>query len=179
MSHSSVESIDELASRRRLADLTREHHAFLLKLARKLCRSTFDPEDLVQDVLLKTVANFDRLPADVNHAAWMARVMHNLFIDRVRTRASQPLPVDLDDTVLVAPDPDEREWWETITADEIRAALPQLPVELRGAFERFAFERQSYKQIAAALGVPATTVGTRVLRARRHLRAIMGGPRRG
>ena len=103
----------------------------------------------------------------------------NLFIDRVRTRAAQPLPVDLDDQVLIAPDPDEREWWEAITADEIRAALPQIPDELRGAFERFAFERQSYKEIAAALGVPATTVGTRVLRARRHLRAIMGGPSRG
>ena len=179
MSRSSVDPIDELASRRRLADLTREHHAFLLKLARKLCRSTFDPEDLVQDVLVKAVANFDRLPPDVNHVAWMARVMRNLFIDRVRTRAAQPLPVDLDDQVLIAPDPDEREWWEAITAAEIRAALPQIPAELRGAFERFAFERQSYKEIAAALGVPATTVGTRVLRARRHLRAIMGGPSRG
>ncbi len=171
----SVVVIDELASRRRLALLTREHHAFLLKLARKLCRANFDPEDLVQDVLVKTVAHFDRLPAEVNLAAWMARVMQNLFIDQVRSRAAQPLPVDVDDVVLVAPDPDEHAWWETITAEQIRAALPQIPEELRGAFERFAFQRQSYKDIAAALGVPVATIGTRVLRARRHLRVVLGG----
>lgn len=172
----SVEPIDDLAARRRLAALTREHHAFLLGLARKLCRSHFDPDDLVQDVLLKTVAHFDRLPPEVNHAAWMARVMRNLFIDRLRSRGQAQPPVELDDVVLVAPDPDQRQWWEQVTTDDIRAALPQLSPELRVAFERFAFERQSYKEIADALHLPMATVGTRVLRARRKLRAILGGP---
>ncbi|MBK9032789.1 MAG: RNA polymerase sigma factor [Myxococcales bacterium] len=171
---SPVEPIDELAKRRRLAELTRDHQAFLRGLARKLCRSNFDPEDLVQDVLLKTVAHYDRLPDGVNHAAWLARVMRNLFIDRVRARAAQPAQVGLDGT-QAAGDPDQIAWWETVTADDIRAVLPQLPVELRGAFERFAFEGQSYREIAAALDVPVATVGTRVLRARRRIKALLGG----
>ena len=79
---------------------------------------------------------------------------------------------------MAARDPDEVEWWETLTADEIRAAIPRLPTELQGAFERFAFERQSYKEIALALGVPVATVGTRVLRARRQLKAILEADRR-
>lgn len=172
---SSVAPIDELAQRRRLAELTREHQDFLRALARKLCRSHFDPEDLVQDVLLKMVDHFDRLPPGVNHAAWMARVMRNLFIDRVRARAAQPQPVELDPAQPAPPDPDAPAWWDPLTADDIRAALPQLPPELRDAFERFAFQRQSYREIAAALGVPVATVGTRVLRARRRLRALLGG----
>lgn len=172
-----VEPIDELASRRRLAELTREHHGFLHKLARKLCRGNFDADDLVQDVLVRAVAHYDRLPPDVNLAAWMARVMRNLFIDRLRARSSAPSEIAADDVTLTAPDPDQRVWWENLTGDEIRAAVPQLPEELRGAFERFAFERQSYKEIAAALGIPAATVGTRVLRARRHLRTILGADR--
>lgn len=171
---SSVDAIDELA-RTRLAQLTRDHHDFLSGLARKLCRATFDPDDLVQDVLVKAVAHFDRLPPDVNHAAWMARVMRNLFIDRLRTRASTRPTIDLDDVVVTAPAPEVRAWWEEVSADEIRAAVAQLPDELRGAFERFAFARQSYKEIAAALGIPMATVGTRVLRARRRLRALLGG----
>jgi RNA polymerase sigma-70 factor, ECF subfamily len=171
----SVEPLDDLA-RRRLADLSREHRDFLQGLARKLCRSTFDPEDLVQDVLLKTAAQFDRLPADVNHAAWMARVMRNLFIDRLRSRTSAGASVNVDDVPLPAPLPDAREWWEDISRDELRAAAAQLPDDLRGAFERFGFERQSYKEIAAGLGIPIATVGTRVLRARRRIRAILGGP---
>jgi RNA polymerase sigma-70 factor, ECF subfamily len=165
----------DASSQKRLRALTHEHQDFLRGLARKLCRSHFDPEDLVQDVLLKTVAHFDRLPPDVNHAAWMARVMRNLFVDRVRSRASAPTPVDVDDVPLSAPAPDERAWWEELSSADIRAAAEQLPAELRDAFERFAFQRQSYKEIAAGLGVPVATVGTRVLRARRRLRALLGG----
>lgn len=165
----------DASSQKRLRALTHEHQDFLRGLARKLCRSHFDPEDLVQDVLLKTVAHFDRLPSDVNHAAWMARVMRNLFVDRVRSRASAPTPVDVDDVPLSAPPPDERAWWEELSSADIRAAAEQLPAELRDAFERFAFQRQSYKEIAAGLGVPVATVGTRVLRARRRLRALLGG----
>lgn len=152
-----------------------EHRDFLRGLARKLCRSHFDPEDLVQDVLLKTVASFDRLPPDVNHAAWMARVMRNLFIDRVRARSSAPSPVDVDDMPLSAPPPEECAWWEELSSSDIRTAAAQLPDELRIAFEAFAFRGLSYKAIAAELGVPVATVGTRVLRARRRLRALLGG----
>ena len=174
---SAVEPIDELRARRRLADLSREHQPFLVGLARKLCRGHFDHEDLVQDVLLKAVAHFDRLPPDVNHAAWMARVMRNLFIDRLRASRAVPAPTELDPAAVAACDPEQVEWWETLTADEIRAAIPRLPTELQAAFERFAFDRQSYKQIAEALGVPIATVGTRVLRARRQLKTILEAQR--
>ena len=112
----SVEAIDAQA-RRRLEALAREHAAFLRGLARKLCRGTFDPEDLVQDTLMKAVANFERLPADVNHGAWMARVMQNLFIDRLRSRASQR-PIPIDDVVVAAPAPDEPTWWERLARED-------------------------------------------------------------
>ncbi len=166
------------SAQRRLEELTLEHQDFLRGLARKLCRGNFDPDDLVQDVLLKTVAHYDRLPAGVNHAAWMARVMRNLFVDRVRSRSAGPQPVELEAVPLSVPPPEERSWWEELSTAQVREAMQQLPDELRGAFERFAFERQSYKEIAAALGVPVATVGTRVLRARRRLRVLLGGPDR-
>lgn len=159
----------------RLDALMLEHREFLRGLARKLCRGNFDAEDLVQDVLLKTVAHYDRLPEGVNHAAWMARVMRNLFVDRVRARSSAPTPVDVETVPLSLPPPEERAWWEELSAGQIQDAVAKLPPELRAAFERFAFQRQSYKEISQALGVPVATVGTRVLRARRRLRALLGG----
>ncbi|MEZ4363469.1 MAG: sigma-70 family RNA polymerase sigma factor [Kofleriaceae bacterium] len=152
-----------------------EHQAFLRGLARKLCRGTFDAEDLVQDVLLKAVTNFDRLPADINHAAWMARVMRNLFVDRVRAHTAAPTRVDVDDVALSAPPPEQRSWWEELSTSQVRDAVAKLPDELKEAFERFEFQRQSYKEISQALDVPVATVGTRVLRARRRLRALLGG----
>ena len=102
--------------------------------------------------------------------------MKNLFIDRVRAKASAPVQVELDAAPpAVAPPVEDAAWWDALTAADIRAAATQLAPELRDAFERFAFEGQSYKQIAAAMGVPVATVGTRVLRARRQLRGLLGG----
>lgn len=170
----SVEAIDAQA-RRRLDALAREHAPFLRGLAGKLCRGTFDPEDLVQDVLMKAVANFDRLPPDVDHAAWMARVMQtSSSIGCGRARRSGEYPID--DVVVAAPPPDEPAWWERLAREDVAAAVAQLPPELGRAFALFAFEGRSYKGIAVALDVPIATVGTRVLRARRRLRALLGGP---
>jgi len=105
----------------------------------------------------------------------MARVLHNLFIDRCRRRAAQPAAADADDVPLVAPPAEERPWWQDLGAEDIRRRMAELPAELRGAFELHTFDGCSYKEIASRLGIPAATVGTRILRARRRLRELFTG----
>lgn len=167
----SVSPIEDARRQRQLDDLFREHGEFLRRLAGRLCRRTFDPDDLVQDVLERTVQHFDRLPDGVDHRAWMSRVMRNLFIDQLRRRASSPPATSMDAEPL-APPPDAAEWWERLDAEAIRAKLAEVPEELRAAFELFALEGCSYQVIAERLGVPKATVGTRILRARRKLKQL-------
>jgi len=159
-----------------LETLTRDHHDFLLALARKLCRDHADPADLVQDVLVRTVAHFDRLPAGVNHRAWMTQVMKNLFFDQLR-RDKTRARFDPASMPPVADDP--APWWQNLDAGDIRAVLPDLPDELRDTFDRFAFGGESYQQIADALAIPKQTVGTRILRARRRIKEILSERRGG
>jgi RNA polymerase sigma-70 factor (ECF subfamily) len=166
-----VVSLDDARRRRQLDALFREHGPFLRRLAARLCRKNFDPDDLVQDVLARTLQHFDRLPPGVDHRAWMTRVMRNLFIDQVRRRAASPVSASLD-IEPVAPPPELREWWERLDADDIRAQLQEVPEELRRAFDLFALEGCSYETIATRLGVPKATVGTRILRARRKLKQL-------
>lgn len=173
----SVSSLADVRHRRRLDQILREHGELLRRLAARLCRSRFDPEDLVQDVLERTVQHFDELPEGVNHAAWMARVMRNLFIDRVRRTTTRPAGVELDDE-LAMPPAEPREWWEALDADDIRAYVGKLPDDLRGAFQLFALDGCSYQAIADRLGIPKSTVGTRVLRARRKLKELFVEARR-
>jgi RNA polymerase sigma-70 factor (ECF subfamily) len=167
----SVTSLDDVRRQRRLDELCREHGAFLRRLAAGLCRSSFDPDDLFQDVLERTLQHFDRLPPGVDHRAWMARVMRNLFIDRVRRRATAPAAVELVEEP-VSPVPDGSVWWEKLSAEDIRARLQEIPGELRDAFSLFALEGCSYQEIAVRLDIPKATVGTRILRARRRLRQL-------
>ena len=156
-----------------LANLARDHHAFLLALARKLTRGNFDAEDLVQDVLVKTVTQFATLRAVVNHRAWMTQVLKNLFIDRVRRKKTRD---KLDALEPETAPPDEPIWWMTLDAGDVRAAVAKLPDELRETFDRFALRDESYQTISDALAIPKATVGTRILRARRRLKQLLLEP---
>ena len=123
----------------------------------------------MQDVLEKTLRN--PVPTDANPRAWLSRVMHNLFIDKLRRKHARredlvPEPTD-------TPRSDESLWWENLTADAVRRQLPNLSAEQRETFERFAFDGKSYDEIAAELGIAKATVGTRILRARQRLRDLL------
>lgn len=164
----SITSLDDARRKRRLEELTREHGEYLRALARKLCRTQLDPEDLLQD-LYERVLRSD-MPEGANARAWISRIMNNLFIDKLRRRAARP-----EDAVEIdppAPPRDDRAWWEVLTEAEVRAKLAQLPDEQRETFELFAFEGKSYDEIAATLKIAKNTVGTRILRARMRLREL-------
>ena len=168
---SSVLPIEEARLRRRTEALFRDHGTYLQGLARRLCRSHFDPDDLVQDVLEKTVRSPQAIPPGANERAWLSRVLHNLFIDRLRrkqARREDPIAVE----VPAAPG-EEHAWWESLTLGDIRAKLEQISEEQRVTFELFAFEGKSYDEIAARLGIAKATVGTRILRARTRLKELL------
>lgn len=166
-----MSSLDDAWRRRQVEELFRAHGEFLRRLAARLCRSAIDPEDLLQDVFERTVLHVHALVPDIDHRAWLARVMRNLFIDHLRRRTAAPAQAVLDDE-MPAPVEDERAWWESLDADDIDARLGELPDELRRAFELFAFEGCSYAEIAERLGIPKMTAGTRILRARRRLKQL-------
>lgn len=167
---SSVEGETEPPREAMLERLTHDHHDFLLALARKLCRAHFEPADLVQDTLLKTVTHFDRLPPGVNHRAWMTQVMKNLFTDQVRRRKTRAA---FDPASLPVAIPDEVPWWHQLDAQAVKDVVDSLPQELRDTFERFVFRGESYQEIAEALAIPKATVGTRILRARRRVKELL------
>ena len=164
----SITSLDEVRRRKRIDEITREHGDYLRALARKLCRTQLDPDDLVQDLFERVLRS--EMPAGVNERAWMSRVMTNLMIDKLRRRKARP--EDAASVEPVAPVVEANAWWETVTEAEVRAKLAQLPDEQRVTFELFAFEGKSYDEIAAKLKIAKNTVGTRILRARTRLREL-------
>lgn len=167
----SVSSIEAARRRRDVELLTVRHGAYLRGLARKLCRSRLDPDDLVQDVLEKMLRT--PMPDVANERGWLSRVTYNLFIDRLRKQASRREDFTNEPFAASAvSDDDEAGWWSQLTKEQVLAALDRLPAEQRTTFELFAFDGKSYDEIAARLGIAKATVGTRILRARQKLRAF-------
>ena len=60
-------------------------------------------------------------------------------------------------------------------AEELWDAVARLPEKLRTAVHLHYAEGYSTEEIAALLGVPAATVRTRLHRARRQLKDLLGG----
>lgn len=166
----SVESLDDARRRRLLEDLARSHRTYLESLARRLCRHHLDPDDLVQDVFEKAFRAAQPIPGGVNERAWLSRVLHNLFIDKLRRRAARREDPFEEPAELPG---EASAWWHSLTVEEIRATLARLPEDQRVTFELFAFEGKSYDAIASTLGIAKATVGTRILRARQKLRELL------
>lgn len=148
-------------------ELGKAHGDYLRALARRLCRDQYDPDDLVQDTLLRTLTS--PIPEGANVRAWLARIMHNRFIDCVRRRNAR---VETEAHAAAAGIDDEI-WWQALDEGDVLCAVAQLPAEQRDAFTMFAFERKSYAEIAAAQQTAKATVGSRILRARLRIREIL------
>jgi len=149
------------------------HVPGLRALAMRLCRSAADADDLVQDALERAFRHFDELAPDSNVRSWLLSVLHHRFIDLCRVRARRPGESPLREHDAPVPDADEPPVWANITEDNVRAAVAQLPADLRLAYELCIHGKRTHEEIARILGIATMTVGTRLLRARRRLRELL------
>jgi RNA polymerase sigma-70 factor, ECF subfamily len=147
----------------------------LTKIAERLCATTADASDLVQDTAERALRL--GLPADVrNPRAWLTTMMNNLFIDRCRAFARTPAHEPLDeilDNVTPLEVASAEPAWSRITIEDVRAALPDISETYREVYLLYTFEHWPYEQIAAYLKIKPITVGTRLTRARQELRKVL------
>jgi RNA polymerase sigma-70 factor (ECF subfamily) len=155
----------------RFALAVAEHEGALVLLATRLARDPADAKDLVQDTFERALRAWDRLPADANVRAWLVTILHRLFIDRCRrAKRGAVVPLDQEHPGVEAPPPPA---WADVTSEQLGRAVAQLDDEFRRVYELHAVDGKSYKEIADALGIPGSTVGTRLLRARRRLKELL------
>lgn len=129
-----------------------------------------DVEDIVQDTLAELVAAEHLVQPIEEVARWLSRVARNRIIDRFRARARSPLThrVALDEHD--APDGVIDEWLATAEGDpeaaylraalaaELEEAIAALPPAQRAVFLAHELEGRSFRELAAATGVPVNTL---------------------
>ncbi|MFY0537107.1 RNA polymerase sigma factor [Nannocystis pusilla] len=100
-------------------------------------------------------------------------MLHHLFLDRCRARVRGPTHASLDEVALPAPEPAAEPAWAALTRDDVVAAVERLEPDFRRVYQLHSLEGVPYQEIAARLGIPKATVGTRLARARRKLRDLL------
>jgi RNA polymerase sigma-70 factor, ECF subfamily len=163
---------DDRPTRGELDDTIKKHLPALEARARRLCRGHVDAEDVVQEALLRAYETRSHLRDLTRARAWLLAIVHSTFVDRIR-RERRRGTVPLVDPTSVVDEPTQRLPWEDISDDDVRAAIDRLPADVRVTYSMFALEGRSYATIAARQNIPSATVGTRVHRARKHLRLLL------
>lgn len=134
-------------------------------------------EDIVQEAFLELVSAH-RLMEPIEHvAAWLLRVARNRIIDRFRlaSRRSPRLDPDQQTEALMnwpAPRADgpEAGYTRERLAQELAAAVQELPPEQRAVFVAHELEGRSFRELAAASGIGINTLLGRKHAAVRQLR---------
>ena len=140
-------------------------------------------EDIVQDTFVQLVSAY-RLMEPVEHlAAWLRRVARNRIVDRFRQQsrtdslndpwysgdvaAESGLLAEWLVPLVAGP---EASYVRDVLAEELVAALAELPVEQRAVFVAHEIEGRSFKDLAAEMGVGVNTLLGRKHAAVRYLR---------
>lgn len=141
--------------------------------ALRLVRSPSDAWDLVQDTYERALRGKASFQPGTNLRLWLMTILYNLFLDRCRRQAREPRAVAIDEHEVASPEPYSPEPWESISHEEVAAALALLERPFREVYEMRLIDNCSYDEIADRLTIPRSTVGTRLMRARHKLRETL------
>jgi RNA polymerase sigma-70 factor (ECF subfamily) len=170
------------------ARIMRRYNQRLYRLAVSVMGDASEAEDVLQESYVRAFYAFATYSGAGSLGAWLARIVRNEAIDRVRSRDSRrshvAIEADLggqseEDETNVANDP-----LQTLTDPQALAAnadlrrlleraIQRLPEQFRSAFVLREVEGLSVEETAEYLGIPSATVKTRDHRARNLLRTYL------
>lgn len=147
------------------------HLGAAYNLARWLTRNEADAEDSVQEAYLRAFKHIESFRGG-DGRAWLLTIVRNSCYDRLKKTGVHDQSVFDEKIHSISQetvDP-ETSLLKEERAELVRAALEELPPELREALVLRELEEMSYKQIANITSLPLGTVMSRLSRARERLR---------
>src|SRR5262245_16729570 len=148
----------------------------LRRYARALTRSSDRADDLVQETLLRAIAEVHLWQTGTDIRAWLFTIMHNQHVNMVRRAIRDGANVDIEQmssTFVATTDPTASRQLR-----ELERALSRLRDEQREVILLVGLEGMSYEAAAQIIDVPVGTVRSRLSRGRDELRILLDMPRR-
>jgi RNA polymerase sigma-70 factor (ECF subfamily) len=154
----------------------------LFRTARAILRDDAEAEDALQEAYIQAYRALGSFRGDAELSTWLARIVANEALQRLRKRARRaeivPLQPAADAELEQVSDTDRDKAPEMSAARaEMRRLLESqidaLPDAYRAVFMLRAVEELSVEETAAVLGLEPATVRTRLFRARSMLREAL------
>jgi RNA polymerase sigma-70 factor, ECF subfamily len=151
----------------------------LYSYALVLTRNHAEAEDLVQETYVRAIQAMGRLRPDSNMKGWLFTILRNVWLNQLRKWRNGPQMVEIEldyglANSVVEPSMDSHDLYvRKVEAEQVRAAIQELPVESREIILLREYEDLSYQEIASVLDCPVGTVMSRLARARAKLRDLL------
>src|SRR5437870_4642380 len=142
----------------------------LRAFAISLCGNVDRADDLVQETLLRALANINSFQPGTNMSAWLFTILRNLFRSEYRKRRREVEDSDgsYAESLKSHPEQDGR-----VEFQEFREALAKLPADQREALILVGASGFSYEEAADICGCAVGTIKSRVNRARTRLAELL------
>lgn len=125
-------------------------------------------EDIVQEVLITAVQQFDTLKEADKLRAWLYRITRNKIADYYRTQRPQ---IILDESFM-SPEQEEKNALHEL-AGCIRPLIEQLPDTYREALSLSEIEGETQQTVAQQLGISLSGAKSRIQRGRKLLKQLL------
>src|SRR6187397_1329675 len=142
----------------------------LRAFAVSLCGNVDRADDLVQETVVRAIANIESFEPGTNMPAWLFTILRNLFRSEYRKRRREVEDADgsYADTLKTQP-----EQTSHVEFKEFTAALNKLPEDQREALILIGASGFSYEEAAEICGCAVGTIKSRVSRARSRLQEVL------
>src|ERR1700760_452116 len=127
-------------------------------------------DDLVQETLLRALANIDSFQPGSNMPAWLFTILRNLFRSEYRKRRREVEDTDGGYAESLKSHPEQQ---SRVEFEEFRTALAKLPPDQREALILVGASGFSYEEAAAICDCAVGTIKSRVNRARTRLAELL------
>jgi len=127
-------------------------------------------DDLVQETLLRALANIESFQPGSNMPAWLFTILRNLFRSDYRKRRREVEDADGNYAKSLKSQPEQTQHLEF---EEFRVALDKLPQDQKEALILVGASGFSYEAAAAICGCAVGTIKSRVNRARTKLSGLL------
>jgi RNA polymerase sigma-70 factor (ECF subfamily) len=155
-----------------MAVLYRRHHVRVYRFALRVTGDASLAEDIVSEVFFEVWRHADRFKSRAEVSTWLLAIARNKGVTAVKRRSGQQLDLKTLEIEDPADDP-EVLINKSDRSEAIQRCLSQLSAVQREVIDLVYYHEKSVGDVAKIVGVPASTVKTRMFYARRRMKEIL------
>lgn len=142
-------------------------------VAMRFLKNTEDAEDVTQEAFIKAFGKMHQYKGEVTFGAWLKKIVIHKCIDFLKTKKERKL--NLDETYMHIPDNDN-DWTvedDTLTVEDIKEAIVQLPEKYRYVVMLYLIEGYDHSEISEIVNISETASRTQLMRGKHKLKELL------